>query len=80
MWVCKKRPRYSDDLFLLSTNDVLNAVICRSRGEEEDDAANQRFGESIWGSGWLGKREVRHGWRHHIHATWGIHVDHLGQV
>ena len=46
--VRKKRPRYSDGRFLLSINDVLNAVICRSEGADDDAAPNdetfQRFG------------------------------------
>lgn len=45
--VRKKRPRYSDGPFLLSLNDVLNAVVCPSSEEEgdgSDDETFQRFG------------------------------------
>jgi hypothetical protein len=46
--VRKKRPRYSDGRFLLSINDVINAVVCPSDGNDDAVAPNgdtfQRFG------------------------------------
>ena len=46
--VRKKRPRYSDGRFLLSINDVINAVVCPSDGDDDAEVPNgnrfQRFG------------------------------------
>lgn len=45
--VRKKRPRYSDGRFLLSINDVINAVVCHSDGDDDgvfDDDTFQHFG------------------------------------
>ena len=45
--VRKKCPRYSNGRFLLSINDAINAIVCRSEGDNDsvpDDETFQRFG------------------------------------